>query len=164
MALILTVCCGFQSSFWFQVTDGAPCPQLWLLVLLYISLYRPYFAAMGLIYFLAFILKSFSTVPLGLLWSCFFILGSLSYFVKSRFFWSSTRYFIIASTVFSITFNILFYTLSHLLEENPASLSLFTRFNEIILTTLFSAPVYWLLIFVDRLTLPEVMEIQGVTD
>jgi len=158
LTLLLMMSCGFQTSLWFQITGGAPAPQLWLLILLYISLYRPYFFAMGFIYFLTVVIKSFSAVPLGILWCCFFVIVSLSAFVKSRLFWSSTRYFIIASFCFSLFFNICFLALSHFVEDNPAGLSLFTRMSEILLTTLFSGPMYWLLIQIDRATLPEVME------
>ena len=162
MALVLMIACGVQSSFWFQLTGGAPAPQLWLLIVLYLSLYRPYFVGMGLIYLFSFILKSFSAVPLGMLWSCFFILVSLTNFIKSRFFWSNTRYFIIASAAFSVAFNILFYAMSQLIEDNSASLSIFTRLTEIILTTLFSTPMYWFLMRIDHVTLPEVMETHEV--
>ena len=163
MAIILIICCGFQSSFWFQLTGGAPGPQLWLLVLLYLALYRSYFTAMGLTYAFALILKSFSAVPLGMLWSSLFLLISLTSFIKSRFFWSNTRYFIIASVGFTVLFNFFFFTLSCLLEENSASLSFFTRLTESMLTVLFSAPLYWFLLQIDRWTLPEVMETHGVS-
>jgi len=162
MGLILTICCGFQSSFWFQLTGGAPGPQLWILVLLYLALYRPYLSAMGLIYIFALILKSFSAVPLGILWANLFILVSLTSFIKSRFFWSNTRYFIIASVAFSVAFNLSSYFLSVGLEENAASLSPFTRLAEVMLTGLFSAPMYWFLLKIDHWTLPEVMETQRV--
>jgi hypothetical protein len=164
LVLLLAVACGFQSSFWFQLTGGAPAPQLWMLIIVYLALYRPYSTAMLLVYALAFVMKAFSAVPLGILWGTLFCVVSLASYVRSRFFWSSTRYFVMTSAAFCLLFNVVFLLFSKMIEENPASISPFTRLIEILLTTLFAAPMYWLLLHVDKWTLPEVMETSGVVE
>ena len=164
LAIFLALVCGFQSSFWYQVTGGVPAPQLWMLVILYLALYRSFFVAMGMVYGLALILKAFSATPLGVLWVTLFVMVSLSSFIKSRFFWPSNRYFVIASTLFIFVFNILFLIISKLTEDSSVGFSFFTHFVEIALTTLFATPMYWLLLKLDEWTLPEMGDSQGVTE
>jgi hypothetical protein len=164
LLLLLTVACGFQTSFWFQLTDGAPAPQLWMLIVVYLALYRPYFVAMLMVYAMTFVLKAFSAAPLGILWGSLFCAVSSASYVRSRFFWSTTRYFVMTSGAFCLVFNIVILLLSKMVEENPASISPFTRLIEILLTALFAAPMYWLLLRIDDWTLPEVMETTGVVN
>ena len=47
------------------------------------------------------------------------------------------------------------FTLSQLVEKNPANLHFFTRFTEIILTPLAAVPQYHLMQFLDRWTQDE---------
>lgn len=164
MGFLLAVVCGFQTSFWFQLTGGAPAPQLWLLILLYLVLYRPYPHIMLGAYGFSFVLKSFSAIPFGIIWPLLFLLISPASYVKSRMFWPSTRYFIIASACFVSAFHILIFLLSHALDPNPTTLSFFSRLSEIILTTVFAAPLYWFLLWVDKWTRPEIGDARGVTE
>ena len=164
ITLLLAVFCGLQSSFWYQLTGGAPAPQLWLLLILYLALYRTYIQAMISVYALSLVIKAFSAVPLSMLWSTLFLVVTASSFIKGRMFWSNTRYFVIAAASFVTSFNLIYYVLSKLIEENSVTLSFFTRLAEIALTTLCAAPVYWLLLAIDKWTLPEVVERKRVSE
>lgn len=164
IALLLLLLCGFQTSIWFQLTSGAPAPQLWLTVILYLVLYRSFFHALGFSYFLALIIKSFSAVSLGMLLPLFLILITPASYLKSRMFWPSTRFFLIATFLFTLSYQICIYLLSFYLEINPAPLAFFNRLMELILTVLCAAPTYWLLNLLDRLTLPEILDTQGARE
>lgn len=164
ISILLILLCGFQSSFWYLVTGGAPAPQFWLLVLLYLVLYRNYFHALGFSYFLAFFIKAFSSISLGILWPLLFLMITPASYMKSRMFWPSTRYFLIATILFSLAYHIVSLALSYYLEANPTPIAPFTRFVETVLTLLWAAPIYWLLNFVDRLTLPEILDTQGARE
>ncbi len=161
LTVLLIICCGFQSSLWFQLMGGIPSPQLWLLVFLYIALYRPYFEAVMFSYFLCLFVRSFSAVTLGMLFPCFFILISLTNFVKRKLFWSNTRYFVMASVVFTICYQFIYYALSFLFDDNPVGANIFNHLVEISLTGIVATPLYQIFIFIDRWTLPEMTDIPG---
>lgn len=164
ITLIMFFFCGLQTSLWHQLTGGAPAPQFWLIILLYLVLYRSYYTALAMSYFLSMILKSFSSISLGILWPLCFLLVTPASYIKSRFFWPSTRYFLFATTLFSISYHIIYLVLSHYLESNPTPLNFFSRIIEILLTILWAAPIYWLLNFADRMTLPEILDTQGARE
>jgi hypothetical protein len=164
ISFVLFVACGLQTSFWHQITDGAPAPQFWLIIILYLTLYRTYFQVMFGSYALAFILKSFSAISLGFIYPLLFLLITPTHYVKGRIFWPSTRYFVVITAGFTLFYHILVILLSYYIEVNPAPIQFFTRFVEILLTTLWAAPVYWLMNRIDHVTLPEILETQGARE
>jgi hypothetical protein len=164
VSTVLYFACGLQTSFWHQLTDGAPAPQFWLIIILYLTLYRTYFQAMFGTYALAFIIKSFSAVSLGFIFPLLFLLVSPTFYVKGRIFWPSTRYFVAITAGFTFFYHLLVIFLSYYLDANPAPVQFFTRAVEISLTTLWAAPVYWLMNLIDQITLPEILETEGARE
>ena len=157
LASLLYILCGLQTSFWYQLTNGAPAPQLWLLVVVYLTLYRNYLPAMLGTYVLAgTVIHSFSAVPMGLLWMVLFLLVTISGFIKGRIFWSNTRNFVIGACAMTVFYNALFLVLSRFFEAAPSPWKPITRLSEILFTTLCALPMFWILQGLDRLTLPEV--------
>jgi len=165
LAGFLLACCGLQTSFWYQLTAGAPAPQLWLLVLLHLSLYRQYLTAMIIVdVFAGTILKSFSAVPIGIFWLVLLVIVSITAYAKARLFWSSAKNFVISAFAFSVLFNLAFLSISFGVEEHPMPLQLWTRFAEVALTTLAAYPMFWALQAIDRWTLRPISGGNEVTE
>ena len=160
--VLIYLLCGIQTSLWFQLSPHLPAPQLWLVVLLYLVLYRSYIYALSYSYFLAFIVQSFSSASIGFLFPLFFILVTPASYIKSRMFWPSTRYFVIATILFTSSYHFMSICLSYYLELNSTPLSLFSRLGEVFLTILVSPLIYWIMNLIDQLTLPDVVPTQGV--
>ena len=158
LAGLLYFLCGIQTSFWYQFTSGAPAPQLWLIVFVYLTLYRNYTSAMIGSYLLAAtVVHSFSAVPMGMLWMVLFVLVTFSSFVKGRIFWSSSRNFVIGTAAMSILYHVLFLVLSRVFETSVSPWQLGTRIAEILFTSLCALPMFWVLQSLDRWTLSEVV-------
>ncbi len=164
ITLLAFLLCGLQTTFWFQVFGGLPAPLFWLNLVLYLVLYRKRFEAVLTIYFVALILRSFTAVPLGILWITLLILFAVISFVKKRVFWPGSRYFFMASLGISITFHLVYYFLSRSVEHNPASLNFFHRFFEIVFTAISSVPLYWAFSWVDQVSSKEILPESGGTE
>jgi hypothetical protein len=157
-ALLFALCCGFQTSFWYQITGSNIAPQFWLIIFLYLALNRTYLAALISSYGLAMVMKGFSAIPLGILLLTIFISISLAHFVKTRMFWPTIRYFLMATLAFSVTFNLSYYFISQVIEANPARLLFWTRFFDTTLTIFFAWPFYFVLQMLDKWTMPVLID------
>ena len=120
--------CSFQTTFWFQVVGGVTAPMLWLLVFLYITLYRTLTEAIFINYALALVISPFTSMGLGTLWTIALAFTLIVSFVKVRVFWPGTRYFIAASALATIAFHVISWTLSRMnfwrtLIKKPSILS-----------------------------------------
>jgi hypothetical protein len=144
--------CSFQTTFWFQVVGGVAGPMMWLLVFLYIALYRKRTEAIFINYGLALIISPFTSMGLGTLWTITLIYTLVVSFVKERVFWPGTRYFIAASALSTVALQLISWLLSRVLESNPIGAQVGPRVMELILTPLWAAPVYWILSYVDHVS------------
>lgn len=154
LALFLS---GFQTTFWFQIFGSLPSPQFWLNMILYLILFRKPLEGILTIYFIGLLLTPFTAMPLGMLWMTLLILFVAIGFVKKRFFWPGSRYFFMASLGTMISFHVVYFILSRWFEANPAPISFFHRFFEIIFTTLISIPMYIGLSWIDHMTSKEIL-------
>ena len=141
---------SFQSVIWFKFFGNVPSPQPWLNLILYFVLYHPPLNAILFAYGIGLIISAFSVAPLGILWPTFLCICTVGYFARSRFFWPSTRYFIIASLCFSVLYQIVFYFISSNLFEKSHNFSLFSRMVEVLFTTLLAVPQYWFVRWLDN--------------
>jgi len=161
IALTTLILSGLQTTFWFQIFGSLPSPQLWLNLVLYLTLYRKPFEGILTIYLVGLILDPFTAMPLGVLWLNLLIIFALMSFVKKRVFWPSSRYFLMASFGLSLAFHISYYLLSHWLDINHASLNLFHRFFEIVFTGLTSVPMWRGRSWLEHLTRKELLPESG---
>lgn len=150
-ALIFALC-GTQTTLWFYLLGQSATPQLWLIVVVYLVLYRKFSLIFFYVYFVGFIVAAFSAVPLGTLLPTLGLLTATLAYIKSRFFWPNTRYFVFACFFSALLFHSLFIFVSYVVETNTVQLSLSSRAMEVLLTTLFAMPLYWLLKGMDRWT------------
>ncbi len=161
LALFMSLLCGFQTSFWYQLFGNVPSPLLWINLVVYVALYRKPFMAIWIIYSLGFIAACFSAVPLKMIFITLLLLCLLINAIKSRVFWAGPGYYTIMTIFGAVAYHVLYFLLSLILEKNSASLQLTERLVQIILTPSFAFPMYWLLARIDHWTHCEMLQESG---
>lgn len=152
IVLATLILCSFQTTFWFQVIGGVTAPLLWLLVFLYMTLYRTRIEAIFINYALAVVISPFTSMGLGTLWAITLIYTLGVSIVKERVFWPGTRYFVAAGALSTIAFHTISWTLSRVVESNPVGPLVGPRLMELIFTPLWAAPIYWLFSYIDHIS------------
>lgn len=141
---------GLQTSVWPLIVGGVPAPQLWLNVILYFIVFRAMIPALFISYALVFLLSPFTSLSMGVFFATLLILVPVSSAIKARSFWPGLRYFVIGSLVLTIGWHVISFAISQVIEKNPASLHLFTRLTEVLLTPLAAVPQYMVMQWMDR--------------
>jgi hypothetical protein len=154
---------SFETTVWFQIMGNIPGPQVWLLIVIYVCLYRKPAEAILLIYLISSLIYFLGWIPWGLLVIDLMSLYGILYLIKGRIFWSGSGYYWMASVGGVAVFHILYLLSSMMLEKNSVrSLELLDRIIQFILTPMFSAPVYFTLKWIEKKTdqtpLPESSE------
>lgn len=153
LILLVALATGFQTSFWSQIFGMLPGPLIWLLFILYLTLYRRPMEAVGLCYLCATQVYFFGWIPFGLLLFNIITLFGIVFVVKERIFWPGPRYFVIASFLAVLLYQIIYIFNSWFFELIPIrDLMFFERLFQAIITPLFATPVYYLLKTWERLT------------
>lgn len=153
LIFLLVVATGFQTSFWTLFFGALPGPMIWLLFFLYLALYRRPIEAIGLSYLCAVQLYFFGWIPFGLLVLNIVILYGIIHLVKERIFWPGPRYFVIASCLATLIYQIIYIFNSWLFELIPIrEIMLFERIFQAIITPLFAIPVFYVLKGWERIT------------
>ena len=143
--------CGFQTSFWPNLITFVPSPQLWLLMIFFISLrWSPVFAVFY-IYFLGFCLTRFSHIPLKMAWTTLLTTFCLLSVFKDRVRLSGALSFSFFTLLGSIIFEISYIVLSGSIEVNPTSIQFFDRLIQIIMNFICSYPAYRFFGWLDQL-------------
>ena len=148
--LLFFLACGFETSFWPNLIPWFPAPQIWLLMIFFITLkWSPVFAIFY-IYFLGFCLTRFSHIPLKMIWSTllvtFFVLGV----IKNRVQMSGVFSFVLFCLGGSVVFSIGYYSLSHMIEYAPTPVMFLDRLVQILINFIFSYPLYFILEWFDE--------------
>lgn len=159
--LVMALCCGFQTSFWFQLFGNVPAPLLWINIVIYIALYRKPQLGIWVVYALGFVAAAFSAIPLKMVFITLLLLFGVIYAVKSRVFWSGSGYYTIMSIFGAIMFHIIYFICSWVFERNHTPVQFLDRITQIILTPSFAFPIYWLLTRIDRWTHCEELKESG---
>lgn len=148
--LAVVLFCGFQTTVWPALFGHIQSPQLWLPWLIFLSLYRPYFEALFVAYFFGLTMLAFTSLSLHLVWPTFLILVSATSFAKNKVFWPGLRYFMIASALSCLAWNITIFSLSWLFETPSAPPLVVERILESLLTTLASPLVYGVMMWFEK--------------
>lgn len=146
---ILLLLAGFQTSFWFDLFGWFSAPPLWLILIVYVSLYRRSNSTILWVYLLGFIAASFTAAPLKMIWTCLLALHFLIQFVKSRVFWGGPGYFVLVATASTAVFEILYMILSRAIEANPTSILPIERLTHVLLTPIFSYLIFQLMVRIE---------------
>lgn len=154
LGLITTMllACSFQTVFWYQVFGHLSPPLIWLSVANYVILSRKVPNSLFLVYLLVAIASIFSTANLGLLWLVIFAYYWAVVLFKNNFYMESTSYFVLINFGGSFLFHILFWLSSVILEAHPTRILFLDRLTQILLTPLFSIPIYYFLKKWERVT------------
>lgn len=155
--LLLFICfsllaSGFQTTFWYQLFGSIPAPQVWLIIILYLALFRKTLTSISIIYLIALFLNPLTGMPLGYVWLTLGLLFMAANYAKKRVFWPGSRYFLIASFLFSLSYQIIYFSISRWMDTNPAPVHFFPRLFDILLTTSVAVPIFLFLTWVDKIT------------
>ena len=145
LIVIMLLACSFQTVFWYQVFGHMTPPLLWLSVANYVMLSRKAPQSLFWVYFLVAVASIYSSTGLGLLWLIIFIYYWAVVLFKNNFYIESTGYFVLINLGGSVLFHILFWTTSFMIEANPTKILFLERLTQILLTPIFSIPIYYLL-------------------
>ena len=153
LLLLIALATGFQTSFWAQLFGSLPSPLMWLLFILYLALYRRPIEAIGLSYLCAAQVYFYGWIPFGLLLLNIVMLYGIVSFVKERIFWPGVRYFVIASLLAALLYQVIYLLNSWAFELIPVrDLNIIERVFQSIITPIFAAPVYFVLRLWERVT------------
>lgn len=153
LVLLTALATGFQTSLWTQLFGTLPGPNIWVLFILYLSLYRAPREAIILSYLCASQVYFFGWVPYGLLLLNVLCLFGVIYFVKERIFWPGPKYFLLASFLTVSFYQVTYLFNSWFFEVVPVrDLMLVERLFQSIISPLFAIPVYFVLKGWEKLT------------
>lgn len=147
--LLFFFACGFQTSFWPNIITFIPSPQLWLILIIFVTVRWPPLFAIFYIYFLGYCLTLFTDVPLKMLWSTTLIMFSSLLFIKNRIQLTGAFSFIILTLFGSSVFELVYFYFSDALEAIPTSLMLIDRLLQILVNFIFCYPLYFTLDKID---------------
>ena len=150
--LLYFLACGFQTSFWPNIISFLPSPQIWLIILLFITIKWKSINSIFFIYFLSYCLTFFADIPLKMLWCPLALTYFLIVTVKNRIQLTGVLSFILFNLAGSFLFETGYYFFSDILESTPTSLMFFDRLLQILMNFIFSYPVYFVLDFLDKST------------
>ncbi len=148
--LFFFMVCGFETSFWPHLIPWIAAPQIWLLMILFITLkWSPLFAIFY-IYFLGFCLTRFSNVPLKMVWSSLLVTFGVLWVIKNRVQMSGLFSFILFCLGGSMVFQIAYVGLSQIIERTPTPLLFTDRLLQVLMNFIFSYPLYFILQWFDE--------------
>ncbi|MFN8791102.1 MAG: hypothetical protein ACK5Y2_06565 [Bdellovibrionales bacterium] len=142
---ILVIASAFQTVFWYQILGHLTPPLLWLSVLNYVILARQAPQSLFFAYLLAIAASALSSTHVGLLLTIIFCYYWLIVIVKNNFYIESTSYFVLINFGGAVAFHVLFLLISTIVEDNPTKILFLDRMTQILLTPLFSVPMYIIL-------------------
>lgn len=152
--LVLTdLLCALQTSFWMQVLGAFPPPQFWLIILTYSVLHRHIGEAVLMTYLITFVLAAYTAEPFEHFLAANMCCVVFILTIKNRVYWPSPNYFMMMTGGAAGLHFLVFMILSQFLDRNPLrSPELFQWVVSLLMTTLFSLPLYSMLKWFDRLT------------
>lgn len=150
---IATGLAALQASLWLHVFGYSPAPYLWLTIINYWTLYRSITEAVIMNYFTAFILITMSGIPLEMAFAVQITLFFSIYLLRDRVLWSGPNSFMLSSGIAALILPISIYIWSRFIEVHPSNnFHFFDWIMRSLLTAIFSLPLYYVFIWVDRIT------------
>ena len=116
--LVLVVLALFQTTFWFQVFHPIPAPNLWLPVLVYVTIYRQVGISLLTLIILGFALITLSSKPVNLFFLSVLVVVVTTHLVRMKFFWTGSSYFLMSSLISILSYHIFSWILSVNFEVN----------------------------------------------
>ena len=151
--LLFVVLSLFQTTFWFQVFHPIPAPNLWLPVVVYVTIYRQIGISLLTLIILAFALFTLSSKPINLFFLSLLAVALVTHLVRMKFFWTGSSYFLMSCMISIVSYHVFSWLLSVNFEAN------FLRsprwgawFMELSFTPIVAPLIYSLLKKIDQLT------------
>ena len=152
--LIMTILiCGVQTVIWPSLISSLPAPPLWLLLVVWVALYREERETILLIYLMGLLATAFTAMPLKMMLFSLMILYILIRRVKERVFWNGMPYFVMASAASVTAFQVIYLILSAILEPIRTAWLPLDRIIIILLSVPAAILIYGLMTKVDRSSL-----------
>lgn len=140
--ILFTAACAFQASAWPDLFGTFAQPPLWLLIIIWLSLYRPGAGTILFLYFLGFVASAYTAIPLKMIFFTILIVHVGISLTRERVFWSGSSYFTLAAVAGVTVSHLCSLVLSRLIEPAPAPWMLWDRTLQILLTIPFSGLIY----------------------
>lgn len=116
--ILFIILCLTQTTMWFQLFHPVPAPNLWLPVVVYFSLYRPFKLGVSSIYLSGLFLATMTSQPLYLVLLNLLCIYFGLQILRLKFFWAGTGYFVMVCTASVILLHITSWLLSLNFETN----------------------------------------------
>lgn len=147
---------ALQSSLWLQLFGYTPPPYLWITIVNYWVMFRRPGRAMIMTYIVAYVLFAMSGMPLNIIFSILIINFTILYFIRDRVLWTGPTHFMIAcgGSAFLRPLSTALSTV--IFEPHPfLEFHFFSWVTSALFTALAALPIYYVLMFIDRLTLQD---------
>ncbi len=161
--LLTLIACGFQTTFWPELFGQLTAPPVWLVMVIWLSLYRTERPTILLLYAMGFCAALFSAMPLKMMLFSLLFLHFLLRFAKERFFWSGAGYFTLASALGVLGFHLIYLSLSNMMEPVPTPLLPFERLTQSLWASVMALPLYNFMQTLESWTQPRLSESGGAT-
>lgn len=148
--LALLFACALQTTAWPDIMGSFTQPPLWLLIIAWLSLYRPVKGTILLIYFLGFLASAFTIMPLKMIFFALLILHVALTLTRERVFWSGSTYFVLAGTAAVAAYHVIVLLLSRVLEPSPAPWLIVERLLQIAMAAPCAIAIYPVMNFLER--------------
>lgn len=155
---------AFQTSFWFQWFGNFPAPLFWIILMTYIVLYRSFWTSLLLNYIFAVALSTMSANSIGFMVLNIFSVYAILSYLKSRVFWPGYRYFLIASILSLVSYNIINLLMIRWVDGEITHFNILMRVGQILISSIFIFPLYTAFSWIDLMTMKDTKanEIKGV--
>lgn len=160
--LILLFVTGIQTTLWFQFFGQFPPPHLWLIVIVYVILYRGARLSLFLTYLMGFSVLSLTATSMGMLFVNLLILYAIISTLKSRFYWGGVGYFSLMCLIASFLFHFVYLVTSMIFEHQMAEILFWSRLGQGLLTPVVAIAFYPILKRLDQWTLSEEPQMEVV--
>lgn len=147
LTLICLLLCSMQTTLFpplfSSISIHFPLPSLWLILIVYISLFFPSEYTLLFIYFLSFIVSFFTYAPVKILWCSVGVLFLGISLLRSRIQTRTPSAFAFFTLISTLAFWLIYILFSSALEKNPIHSQPFSRIAEALINTLF-APILFI--------------------
>ncbi len=134
---------GLQTSLWSHLFGGITPPAFWIMLIIYLALYRDVLEGLVSLFFVCFSLSVYTSLPEGLLTLNALTLFSAARFLKSRIFVPTTAYFASTAAIGVVTFVVVHVFFSYIFEPTPITqFEVFPALVQVLMTFIFSVPIF----------------------
>lgn len=150
---------GVQTSLWVHLFGGFTAPAFWLMIIVYVSLFRNVVDGLFNLFFISFGLSVYTSLPEGLLTLNLLILFAAARFLKSRVFIPTTIYFASTAALGVLGFSLIHLVFSYVFEKLPiTSPEVWPVVLQAVVTFFFAIPVFGILQWTDHFMRDEAKE------